>query len=160
VSAQGAESNFLAMLLERIALSLGLSRENWLALLPQSFLISADMAHGLHPNYPDKHEPGHFPLLNRGVVLKANAGQRYATSAPTAARFLGYARKAGVATQDFLTRSDLACGTTVGPGLSAALGIPAVDAGTPMLSMHSAREMCGADDHASMIALLREFFRG
>ena len=155
VSAQGAESNFLAATLERIALALGLSRETWLGLLPQSFLISADMAHGIHPNYPDKHEPGHFPLLNRGVVLKSNAGLKYASDGLSAARFLGYGQRAGVNLQRFLSRSDLGCGTTVGPGLSAQLGIPTLDAGTPMLSMHSAREMCGADDHGEMIAVLK-----
>lgn len=160
VSSRGADSNFLATFLERVGLALGLSREAWLALLSKSFLISADMAHGIHPNYPDKHEPDHFPLLNHGVVLKSNAGLRYASDSFTAARFLGWARRAGVETQHFLSRSDLRCGTTVGPGLSAQLGIPTVDAGTAMLSMHSAREMCGADDHGMMIAVMKEFFRG
>ncbi len=160
VSAQGAESNFLPAALERVARALGLDRPAWLALLSRSMLVSADMAHALHPNYADRHEPGHFPLMNRGVVLKANAGQRYATDGETAARFLGYARRAGVAVQNFLTRSDLGCGTTVGPGLSAQLGMAAVDIGAPMLSMHSAREMCGADDPAAVSAVLREFLRG
>ena len=160
VSAQAAESNFLASFLERAGLALGLNRETWLSLLPQSFLISTNMAHGVHPNYPDKHEPDHFPVPNRGVVLKSNAGHRYASDGPTVARFLGWARQAGVATQNFLSRADFSCGTTVGPGLSAQLGIPTVDAGTAMLSMHSAREMCGADDHGQMIAVLKEFFKG
>ncbi len=160
VSAQGAKSNFLAALLERTALALGLDREAWLRLLPQSFLISADMAHALHPNYPERHDGEHFPLPNRGPVLKANANQRYATDAPSAARFLHWGREAGVRVQNFINRADLACGSTVGPGLSADLGIPAVDAGNAMLSMHSAREMGGADDPALMEALLRKFFRG
>ncbi len=160
VSAQGAKSNFLASVLERAALALGLDREAWLRLLPQSFLVSADMAHALHPNYPERHDGEHFPLPNRGPVLKANANQRYATDAVSAARFRQWARRAGVPVQNFINRADLACGSTVGPGLSADLGIPAVDAGNAMLSMHSAREMGGADDPAMMEALMREFFKG
>jgi aspartyl aminopeptidase len=159
VSSQGSESNFLPSLLERVALSLGLNRGQYLGMLPQSFLISADMAHALHPNYPDRHEPFHFPLLNRGVVLKSNAGKRYAGDGPSSARLLEWARRAGVSVQNFLSRNDLACGTTVGPGLSATLGVPAVDIGSPMLSMHSAREMCGADDPAQAVALFGEFLK-
>jgi aspartyl aminopeptidase len=160
VSGHGAKSNFLSSVLERAALSLGLDREAWLRLLPQSFLISADMAHALHPNYPEKHDGEHFPLPNRGPVVKANANLRYATDAAAAARFLAWARRANVPVQNFINRADLACGSTVGPGLCADLGIPAVDAGNAMLSMHSAREMSGADDPALMIAVMREFYRG
>src|SRR5690606_16405916 len=123
-------------------------------------LISADMAHALHPNYPDRHDQEHFPLPNHGPVLKANAGQRYATDAGTAARLQEWARHAGVPVQNFINRADLACGSTVGPGLSADLGIPAVDVGNAMLSMHSAREMCGAEDPAMMEALMRESWKG
>src|SRR5690606_32579935 len=122
--------------------------------------ISADMAHALHPNYPEKHEPDHFPLLNRGPVLKANANQRYAGDGHAASRLAGWARSAGVNLQNFVSRSDLACGSTVGPGLAADLGLAGVDVGSPMLSMHSAREMCGADDAEPMTALMREFLRG
>ncbi len=160
VSGHGAKSNFLAAVLERAALSLGLDREAWLRLLPQSFLFSADMAHALHPNYVEKHDAQHFPIPNRGPVLKANANLRYATDAAAAARFHDWARRAGVPVQNFINRADLACGSTVGPGLSADLGIPAIDAGNAMLSMHSAREMCGADDPAQMTALMREFLKG
>lgn len=159
-TAQGARSNFLPAVLERIALALGWSREAWLRQLPQSFLVSVDMAHALHPNYPERHDGLHFPLPNRGPVLKANASQRYATDAASAARFRGYAARAGVPVQDFVNRADLACGSTVGPGLAAGLGIPAVDAGNPMLSMHSARELCGADDPGMMIDVLGEVFKG
>jgi aspartyl aminopeptidase len=160
VSAQGAKSNFLASVLERASLSLGLDREAWLRLLPQSFLVSADMAHALHPNYPERHDGEHFPLPNRGPVLKANAGHRYATDAGSAARMREWAMRAGAPLQNFINRADLACGSTVGPGLSADLGIPAADVGSAMLSMHSAREMCGADDAALMENLMREFWRG
>lgn len=159
VSGHGAKSNVLGSVLERAMLALGLDREAWLRLLPQSFLLSADMAHALHPNYPDRHDTEHFPLPNQGPVLKANANQRYATDGATAAKVHEWARRAGVPVQNFINRTDLACGSTVGPGLSADLGVPAADVGSAMLSMHSARELCGADDPAMMEALMRAMFQ-
>jgi aspartyl aminopeptidase len=158
-SAQGANSNLLEVVLERAMLALGLDRAASLAALARSHLVSADMAHALHPNYPEKHEPSHFPLLNHGPVIKGNASQRYATNSETAALFRALCARAGAPAQDFVSRSDLACGTTIGPHVAAALGIPTVDVGNPMLSMHSAREMCGSDDHGMMIRALREFYR-
>jgi aspartyl aminopeptidase len=158
-SAQGANSNLLEAALERTLLALGLGRAESLAALSRSHLVSADMAHALHPNYPEKHEPSHFPLLNHGPVLKANASMRYATNSETAALFRGLCDRAGVPAQDFINRADLACGTTIGPHVAAALGVPTVDVGNPMLSMHSAREMCGSEDHGLMIRVLREFYR-
>ncbi|HLP43324.1 MAG TPA: M18 family aminopeptidase [Fibrobacteria bacterium] len=159
VSAQGASSNLLSSALERVLLALGRDRDGVLAALARSHLVSADMAHAIHPNYPEKHEPTHFPLVGHGPVLKANAGQRYATNAETAALFRGLCRRADVPVQDFVTRTDLACGTTIGPHVAAALGIPTVDVGNPMLSMHSAREMCGSEDHGMMIRVMREFLK-
>lgn len=158
-SAQGAGSNLLASVLERALLALGQGREGSLAALARSHLISADMAHAIHPNYPEKHEPYHYPLINHGPVVKANASQRYATNAETAALFKGLCGRAGTPVQDFLTRTDLACGTTIGPQVAAMLGVPTVDVGNPMLSMHSAREMCGSGDHGMMIRVFREFYR-
>jgi aspartyl aminopeptidase len=158
-SAQGANSNLLEATLERTLLALGLGRAESLAALARSHLVSADMAHALHPNYPEKHEPSHFPLLNHGPVLKGNASLRYATNSETAALFKGLCARAGAPAQDFINRADLACGTTIGPHVAAALGIPTVDVGNPMLSMHSAREMCGSEDHGLMIRVLREFYR-
>lgn len=158
-SAQGAGSNLLASVLERALLALGLGREDSLAALARSHMISADMAHAIHPNYPEKHEPYHFPLINHGPVVKANASQRYATNAETAALFKNLCGRAGTPMQDFLTRTDLACGTTIGPQVAAMLGVPTVDVGNPMLSMHSAREMCGSEDHGMMIRVFREFYR-
>lgn len=154
-SARGAESPLLAHTLERIAIALGVSREDYLAALPQSFLLSADMAHALHPNYPEKHEPAHFPLMNRGPVLKQNASQRYASDAVTAALFHAACRHAGVTPQVFINRADLGCGTTIGPVLASGTGIPTVDVGNAMLSMHSCREMAGADDHPAMVAVMQ-----
>jgi aspartyl aminopeptidase len=160
VSAQGANSNLIASALERTLAALGRPREELLATLARSHIVSADMAHAIHPNYPEKHEPNHFPLINHGPVIKGNASMRYATNAETSALFRGLCRRAGVPVQDFVNRTDLACGTTIGPHISAALGIPTVDVGNPMLSMHSAREMAGSEDHGMMIRALREFFRG
>jgi aspartyl aminopeptidase len=159
ISAQGANSNLLESVLERALLALGLSRADSLAALARSHLVSADMAHALHPNYPEKHEPSHFPLLNHGPVIKGNASLRYATNSETAALFRALCGRAGSPAQDFVNRTDLACGTTIGPHVAAALGIPTVDVGNPMLSMHSAREMCGSEDHGMMIRVLREFYR-
>lgn len=158
-SAQGAISNLLESVLERTLSALGLDRAELPPALARSHLVSADMAHALHPNYPEKHEPFHFPLLGRGPVIKGNASQRYATNSETAALFRALCARAGSPVQDFVNRADLACGTTIGPHVAAALGIPTVDVGNPMLSMHSAREMCGSADHGLMIRVLREFFR-
>ncbi|MDB5048335.1 MAG: family aminopeptidase [Fibrobacteres bacterium] len=158
-SAQGANSNLIQAVLERCLLALGRTREEIMAAMARSHIVSADMAHAIHPNYPEKHEPYHYPLINHGPVIKANASMRYATNAETSALFRGLCAKAAVPFQDFVNRTDLACGTTIGPHVAAALGIPTVDVGNPMLSMHSAREMCGSEDHGMMIRTLREFFR-
>lgn len=159
-SARGADSPLLAQALERVLAGLGIDRNAYLGLLPRGLLLSADMAHALHPNYPEKHEPAHFPLLNRGPVLKQNASQRYASDATTAAAFLSACQRAGVPAQHFINRADLGCGTTIGPLLASATGLPTVDAGNPMLSMHSCREMAGADDHGAMVAVMREILMG
>lgn len=159
VSAQGAVSNLISASIERVLLALGHGRDAHLAALARSHMVSADMAHAIHPNYPEKHEPHHYPLMNRGPVIKGNASMRYATNAETAALFRGLCQRAGVPVQDFVNRTDLACGTTIGPHVSAALGIPTVDVGNPMLSMHSIREMAGSEDHGLMIRVLHEFLR-
>ena len=123
-----------------------------------SWMVSCDMAHGVHPNYAAKHEPQHKPVLGGGPVLKAHAEQRYATEASTAARFRAACAAAGVPCQDFVSRTDLACGSTVGPMIAADLGIRTVDIGMAQLSMHSIREQCGADDPAQMISVLTHIF--
>lgn len=111
-----------------------------------SFCVSADMAHAVHPNYADKHEPGHQPKFGAGVVVKHNANQRYATDAVTGFLFRELGERAGVPVQEFVVRSDLGCGSTIGPILSTNTGIRTVDVGAPQLSMHSVREMTGCQD--------------
>jgi len=159
-SDSGADGALLATTLERIARELGRSANALAAALAGSLMLSADMAHALHPNYPDKHEPRHRPLLGQGVVLKSNANVRYATSAASAAAVRRLAARSGVPLQDFVARSDVGCGSTIGPKVAARLGIQVCDLGTPMLSMHSARECAASADHAPYIALLRAHLRG
>ena len=156
----GAGGPLLANTLERIGLALGWSRATYLAALSGSVLLSADMAHAVHPNYVDKHEPRHKPQLGQGPVLKSNANQRYATTGETAAYVRGLAKTAAIPLQDFVTRSDLGCGSTIGPVTAAQLGIAVADLGNPMLSMHSARECAATADHEPYIRLLTAHLRG
>ena len=158
-SAEGADSPFLAGVLERIALATGGSREDVHRATAQSLFVSADMAHAVHPNYADRHEPKHMPRLGQGPVIKVNNNQRYATNADTASRFEAAARRVDVPVQKFVNRSDLRCGSTIGPITASRLGMPTLDVGNPMLSMHSAREMCGSQDQALMVKVMAELFR-
>ncbi len=155
----GADGPLLGAVLERIALETGMGRGAYLAALADSLLISADMAHAVHPNYPDRHEPRHKPQLGQGPVLKSNSNVRYATTGASAAAMRALAAKAGVTLQDFVARTDLGCGSTIGPAVAARLGIAVADVGNPMLSMHSARECAASADHAPYIALLTEHLR-
>lgn len=156
-SAQGAASAFLPRVLERIALAGGRTHDDVHRLLSGSLCVSADMAHAVHPNYADRHEPRHKPTLNGGPVIKTNAQQRYATSAATAALFADLCRQADVPVQHYAHRTDLPCGSTIGPITATLLGIPTVDVGNPMLSMHSVRELCGAKDPDMMVRVLARF---
>jgi aspartyl aminopeptidase len=158
-SRDGAAGSLLSTVLERLALSLGLARQAYLAALARSLMLSADMAHAVHPNYHDRHEPRHKPYLGGGPVLKSNANQRYATSAASAAEVRRLAREAGVTLQDFISRNDLGCGSTIGPFVAAALGMAVADLGNPMLSMHSARECAASADHEPYVRLLAAHLR-
>ena len=157
-SAQGACSNFLPAVLERISLALGLSRDESLASLRASKMFSADMAHAVHPNYSERHDPDHHPLINQGPVIKINANQRYATDSETGAYFAMLCKAAKVNVQNFVSRNDCPCGSTIGPSVANNLGIPTVDVGNPLLSMHSIREMAGSEDHGDMIKVFKGFY--
>ncbi|XP_066315929.1 probable aspartyl aminopeptidase [Miscanthus floridulus] len=123
-----------------------------------SFLVSADMAHALHPNYAEKHEECHRPELQKGLVIKHNANQRYATSAVTAFLFKEIARIHNLPVQEFVVRNDMGCGSTIGPILASGVGIRTVDCGIPQLSMHSVREMCGKEDVDTTYRHFKAFF--
>jgi len=156
-SATGAASAFLPRVLERIALSIGLGRDGYLRALAGSLCVSADMAHAVHPAYADRHEPQHKVHLNGGPVVKVNSQQRYATSASTAALFAELCREVDVPVQHYVHRTDLPCGSTIGPIVATQLGVRTVDVGNPMLSMHSARELAGTKDPALMTRVLARF---
>ena len=159
-SAQGAAGSFLEDTLSRIAGGVG--EEGALAMAraaAHSWLVSADMAHAVHPNYAERHESGHRPRLGAGPVIKTNVNQAYATDAESAGFFRELCGRVGVVPQNFVTRSDLGCGSTIGPISAARLGIRTVDVGNPMLSMHSVREMAASADVAPMISVLTELFR-
>ena len=156
-SDHGAQSDLLSTVLERIVLAAGGTREDFLRRQPASLLASADMAHATHPNYPERHEPGHLIEVNAGPVLKVHPNLRYATDGRTAAAFELACRQAGVALQRYEHRADLPCGSTIGPLVSARTGIPTVDVGAAQLAMHSARELMGAHDVAAYSAALQAF---
>ena len=160
-SAQGAAGPVLEDALERVVAGFkGGEPQGLPRALARSVLISADMAHAVHPNYSDRHEPGHRPRIGRGPVIKTNANQAYATDAATAGLFTLLCNEQGFEPQHFVSRSDLACGSTIGPITAARLGVRAVDVGNPMLSMHSCREMAGTADVEPMIAVLGAFYSG
>ncbi|MBK9576406.1 MAG: M18 family aminopeptidase [Fibrobacteres bacterium] len=156
-TAQGADSSFLSQILERLALSWGLDREGFHAWCAKGIALSADMAHAVHPSYPDRHTPHHAPVLGQGPVLKWNAGLRYSTTAATAAVLRSLAQSQAIPLQTFAMRADLGCGSTVGPIVASQLAIPTVDCGAPMLAMHSARETMALVDQLLSERLYRAF---
>ena len=156
-SDHGAQSELLLTVLERITLAAGGGREDFLRRIPGSMVASGDMAHATHPNYPDRHEPGHLIAVNGGPVLKVQPNLRYATDGRTAAAFALACEQAGVPLQRYEHRADLPCGSTIGPMTAARTGIPTVDVGAAQLAMHSARELMGADDVASYSSALQAF---
>lgn len=134
------------------------SRVDLHARYSDSLCISADCAHSVHPNYPERHDPAHRPLPNKGPVVKINANQRYATDSSSSAAFVAMCERAEVPHQFFVSRNNMPCGSTIGPITATRLGIPTVDVGVAQLSMHSARELCGRDDPAMLSSVLREHF--
>ena len=158
-SQNGANSNFLEATLNRIHAAVSTSKEVFFQTIAKSFFISADMAHAVHPNYSAKHDANHKPKIDAGPVIKSNANMRYATDAFSIAKFKQWCIKANVPFQDFCSRNDIGCGSTIGPMTAANIGIPTIDVGNPMLSMHSIREMCGVKDHDYIIEVFKEFFK-
>jgi aspartyl aminopeptidase len=156
-SDRGAGSSLLPSVLERSVLARGGTSEAWHRALARSACLSADMAHATHPNYADRHDPEHQVALNGGPVLKVNANVRYATDAPGTALVALAAEQAGVPLQRFAMRSDLPCGSTIGPVTAARLGITTVDVGMPQLAMHAAREHAGSHDPGPYRALMAAF---
>ena len=152
-SVAGAGSAVLPRILERLLAD----RSAFLRACAASTCVSADMAHAVHPNYASRHEPRHKPVLNGGPVIKTNTQQRYATTASTAVMFEELCRKVDVPVQQYVVRTNLPCGSTIGPITSTLLGIPTVDVGNPMLSMHSSRELAGSRDPEMMTKVLSRY---
>jgi aspartyl aminopeptidase len=158
-SATGASGSFLADVISRIAAAQKLSEEARLRALAKSFFVSADMAHAYHPNHPGSYEPCHHVQVNHGPVIKTNANQRYSTNAETAARFIKLCEGAQVPYQQYAHRTDLGCGSTIGPIIASGLGMSSVDVGSAMWAMHSLRESAGVLDQSYMIAVLQELYK-
>ena len=153
---EGAAGNFLKSVLESVS---SLVCSELASVLSSSLALSIDMAHAEHPNFVQKHESNHAPVLGGGVVLKMNSQKRYASDVFSNARFKLLCEQNNIPYQTFVMRNDMPCGSTVGPTISASLGIPTVDIGEPMLSMHSIREMTDVRDHEKMTLLLRAFWK-
>ena len=154
-STSGAAGPFLENVLHRICGDYAAFTH----MTQRSLLISCDNAHAVHPNYADKHDASHAPRINGGVVVKINANQRYASSTRSISRFVHAADKAGKLLQEFVTRSDMGCGSTIGPITATRLGIETIDVGLPTFAMHSIREHAGSDDACDLLEILLELGR-
>jgi aspartyl aminopeptidase len=159
-SRSGASGPLLADVVTRISAGLGATLDQRHRSLSESFCLSADTGHAIHPNYPGRHDPVNQPLLNSGPLLKINANQRYATDGRGAALWRRICRKAGVPTQEFVSNNAMPCGSTIGPLTATRLGIATVDVGIPTLSMHSARELAGTDDPLALTRAMEGFLAG
>ncbi|TLM83905.1 M18 family aminopeptidase [Pseudarthrobacter sp. NamE2] len=158
-SRSGACGPILEDVLVRISDGLGASESQRRQAVSASFCVSADAGHAVHPNYPERHDPANHPVLNGGPLLKINANQRYATDAHGAALWARLCGEAGVPYQEFVSNNAIPCGSTIGPLTATRLGIRTVDVGVPLLSMHSARELCGMEDPRRLAAVTEVFFR-
>ncbi len=156
----GASGPFLADVLRRLTESLGLGESDHLRALAASSCISADAGHAVHPNYAEHHDPGNRPLPNRGPLLKLNASQRYASDAVGSSIWYRSCAAASVPTQEFVSNNAVPCGSTIGPLTATRLGIVTVDVGIPLLSMHSARELCGVADPGYLAQALTAYWAG
>ena len=158
VSASGAQGTFLSNVIERLVANEDSKADAFPRVIRQSLMLSIDNAHGVHPNFADKHDAEHRPLLNGGPVVKVNANQRYAGGSAAVALFRSLCERTGVPCQFFANRADLACGSTIGPLTAAELGIPVLDIGVPQFGMHSIRELAGGEDPAHLLTCVTEFF--
>jgi aspartyl aminopeptidase len=154
MSASGAQGPMLSQVIERLVPDV----EARAQMLNRSMMISADNAHGIHPNFPEKHDANHGPLINSGPVIKLNANQRYATNSETSGLFRDLAEQVDVQVQSFVVRSDMACGSTIGPITAAELGVKTLDVGVPQFAMHSIRELAGAKDVEALTKVLERFY--
>ncbi|WP_045227027.1 M18 family aminopeptidase [Methyloterricola oryzae] len=157
-SAKGADGSFLSDVLERMTRALGLDHESYKQALARSFMISADMAHAFHPNFPAAYEPNHQVHVNAGPVIKTNSNQRYATDSVSEAFFISLCESVNIGYQQYAHRTDLGCGSTIGPTIASRLGVSTVDVGNPMWAMHSCRESAGVVDHSSLIQVLKAYW--
>lgn len=158
VSSTGAQGPFLKSVLQRMFSSLGLASDSYDRAMSQSLMLSIDNAHGVHPNYEDKHDANHQPSLNAGPVIKLNANQRYASNSQSVAEFKSLCDSQEVPFQAFVVRSDMGCGSTIGPITSAELGIPTVDVGVATFAMHSIRELAGSKDPELLDKVVTAFY--
>ena len=154
MSASGAQGPFLLSVLQRLAAG----PEKLAALVDRSLMVSVDNAHGVHPNYADRHDENHGPVLNAGPVIKVNASQRYATNSETSGLFRLLCEEEGVAVQSFVVRSDMACGSTIGPLTAGVTGVRTLDVGVPTFAMHSIRELAGSRDGFDLSRVLGRFY--
>ncbi|WP_415398400.1 M18 family aminopeptidase [Sulfurimonas sp. CS5] len=154
-STSGASGSFLENTLRRIFPDY----DEYMQMIRTSILISADNAHAIHPNYPTKHDSNHAPYINKGSVVKVNANQRYASNSKTISKFMNVASELNEPIQHFVTRSDISCGSTIGPITATRLGIETLDVGLPTFAMHSIRELCGSDDAHSFYKIILGFNR-
>lgn len=155
LSACGANGPFLEDVLRRLSPE----QEEYVKAIRHSMLVSADNAHALHPNYAAKHDKWHAPLVNSGAVIKINNNQRYATTSETSAIYRNLAAEEGVEVQTFVVRSDMACGSTIGPITSGEIGVATLDIGLPTFGMHSIRELAGSDDAYGLYRVLNRFLK-
>ena len=158
LTSQGARSSLLKNILERITLSLGKNKEEFFRTIAKSVMISADLAHAVHPNQVEKHDPTNRPVLGRGPVIKIAASGSYSTDSYASAIFQGICKEIKVPYQKFVNRSDVRGGTTIGPITSADLSIPVIDMGAAIIGMHSIRELASVKDNEYTIKAFTKFF--
>lgn len=158
-SKQGADSLLLSMVLEKVYESIGFSHGEYIGVLANSFMISADGAHAVHPNHKEKSDPSNFNYLGDGITLKTSATQRYVTDSEASAVILGLCQANNIPCQRYVNRSDMAGGQTLGPLISSYLPVMSADLGVPMLAMHSARELAAVSDYQALVDLARVFYQ-